>query len=350
MGTVQPSDAEIDESESEQAEPTLSLRQKFADAVTKSLRSMKYVAGQAIFMGTWIAVNTTALAPYLLPFDPTLTLLNLGLSTVASFSTSFIMMSQNRENEKNRATQQKDLKIDKETEQIIKTLEETEREQNRKLDILLAVISPEYARQVKEAEAKKPKTSKAAAKKAEKAAATAAVEKPTLRQRFADAVTKTVGSMNFVIGQAIFMTGWIVLNTTPIAPFIPQWDPNLTLLNLVLSTQAAFSASFILMSQHRQGEKDSLAQQHDLKVDQSSRKLINNLTKIVKEQNRKIDFLLAALTPEQRKAAEAALAAPPPAPPVEQPPKANDNVEQPKEAAQPAAKPAAVVPPAPKAA
>lgn len=128
-----------------------------------------------------------------------------------------------------------------------------------------------------------------------------ATEKPTLSQRFADAVTGAMGSWNFVIGQAVVLAAWITLNTTTILP-IPHWDPNLILLNLALSTEAAFAGAFILMSQNRRSEKDREMAENDYKVD-----LAADVT--LKDINRKIDTILAALPPEQLKAATEALRA-----------------------------------------
>lgn len=133
-------------------------------------------------------------------------------------------------------------------------------------------------------------------------------EKPTLSQRFSDAVTRGMGSWKFVIGQSIIMTAWITLNTTNVLPMIPKWDPSLILLNLALSTEAALAASFIMMSQNRQAAKDRLAVQHDLHVDILSEKGIQEI-------NRKLDTIIGVLPPEQVKALAAALAtSPAPAP------------------------------------
>ncbi|HYD18969.1 MAG TPA: DUF1003 domain-containing protein [Patescibacteria group bacterium] len=126
-------------------------------------------------------------------------------------------------------------------------------------------------------------------------------EKPSLSQRFADAVTSGMGSWKFVIGQAVVLATWMTLNTTNILP-IPHWDPNLILLNLTLSTEAAFAGAFILMSQNRRAEKDRETVENDYKVD-----LASDLT--VKDINRKLDIIMAALPPDQVKALAAALPA-----------------------------------------
>ncbi|MEZ0222962.1 MAG: DUF1003 domain-containing protein [Alphaproteobacteria bacterium] len=119
-------------------------------------------------------------------------------------------------------------------------------------------------------------------------------EKQTLSQKFADAVTGAMGSWKFVFGQAIVLAAWITLNTTNILP-IPHWDPNLILLNLALSTEAAFAGAFILMSQNRRSEKDRQMAQSDYHVDLSAERTI-------KEMDRKLDAILASIPPEHLQA------------------------------------------------
>ncbi len=138
---------------------------------------------------------------------------------------------------------------------------------------------------------------------AQNALLSAAEEKPSLSQRFADAVTGAMGSWKFVIGQAVVLAAWITLNTTTIVP-LPHWDPNLILLNLALSTEAAFAGAFILMSQNRRSERDRETAENDYKVDLAS-------DRTVQELNRKMDTLLAALPPDTLKAAAEALRAMP---------------------------------------
>ena len=277
-----------------------SLRERFADAVTKGMGTWKFVVGQAVGIAAWITLNTTHVLPFIPQWDPNLILLNLALSTEAAFAGAFILMSQNRQSERDRQTFESDYLLDIESDKMIKAL-------NRKIDLLIASLTPE---QLKAAEAAAAAAGLAFAVPApDDANAPIHVhppeEKPTLSQRFADAATRGMGSWGFIISQAVTITAWIGLNTTNVLP-IPHWDPNLILLNLALSSEAALSAAFILMSQRRQSEKDRLIMQNDYKVDQAA-------SKTIKELNLKVDFLISALVQPK---------------PVEAPkPSANDNVE-----------------------
>ncbi|MDB0327848.1 hypothetical protein CTY56_24740, partial [Acinetobacter baumannii] len=63
------------------------------------------------------------------------------------------------------------------------------------------------------------------------------------------------GSWAFLICFALFLTGWIVLNT--VVMVVRPVDPYpFILLNLVLSCLAAIQAPIIMMSQNRQEAKD----------------------------------------------------------------------------------------------
>ncbi len=89
-------------------------------------------------------------------------------------------------------------------------------------------------------------------------------EQMNLSQRAADKVASFVGSWAFLIGQSIILAIWIVVN---IIGFIGRWDPYpFILMNLVLSTQAAFTAPIIMMSQNRQADKDRVEAHNDFTI------------------------------------------------------------------------------------
>lgn len=73
-----------------------------------------------------------------------------------------------------------------------------------------------------------------------------------LGQRAADTLARTLGSWRFVICQTLALGAWIAWNSVtghPVDPF-----PYI-LLNLALSTQAAFAAPVLQMSQNRADAK-----------------------------------------------------------------------------------------------
>ena len=94
--------------------------QKAADAMARFAGSWKFVLGFLGFLVVWIIINhalgTVALDPF--PFI----LLNLLLSCVAAVQAPLIMMSQNRQEEKDRERAANDYKVNLKTEIIIEDL------------------------------------------------------------------------------------------------------------------------------------------------------------------------------------------------------------------------------------
>jgi uncharacterized membrane protein len=83
----------------------------------------------------------------------------------------------------------------------------------------------------------------------------------TFGQRAADAIANGMGSWPFIIIQSLFVGVWIVLNVVGV---IQHWDVYpFILLNLLFSTQAAYAAPIIMMSQNRQAQKDHLRDDHE---------------------------------------------------------------------------------------
>ena len=73
----------------------------------------------------------------------------------------------------------------------------------------------------------------------------------TFGQNAADTIAKSMGSWPFIIVQTVLILGWITLNVVGI---VAHWDPYpFILLNLLFSTQAAYAAPIIMMSQNSSG-------------------------------------------------------------------------------------------------
>mgnify|MGYP005827790389 FL=1 len=79
--------------------------------------------------------------------------------------------------------------------------------------------------------------------------------------RIADSVAKGMGSWKFIIVQTVLVAFWMGLN---LVAFVQHWDVYpFILLNLLFSTQAAYAAPIIMMSQNRQNERDRVQAQAD---------------------------------------------------------------------------------------
>jgi uncharacterized membrane protein len=114
-------------------------------------------------------------------------------------------------------------------------------------------------------------------------------------QRLADNVANGMGSWKFIIIQTLIVAVWMIFN---FIAFVKHWDPYpFILLNLLFSTQAAYSAPIIMMSQNRQNERDRAQALAGYQTDLASKKgieeMIDRLNSI--ELNNKLNKILALL-------------------------------------------------------
>ena len=104
--------------ESEKSKSTLG--QRAADAIAKFAGSWAFIFSFTGVLILWMAVNTLLAAK---AFDPyPFILLNLVLSCVAAIQAPLIMMSQNRQEEKDRRRAENDYKVNLKTEIMIEDL------------------------------------------------------------------------------------------------------------------------------------------------------------------------------------------------------------------------------------
>ena len=94
--------------------------------------------------------------------------------------------------------------------------------------------------------------------------------------KLADAVAKGMGSWRFIIIQTILVACWMILN---LIAYVKHWDVYpFILLNLLFSTQAAYAAPIIMMSQNRQNERDRAQAQADYQTNIDAKIEIEALT------------------------------------------------------------------------
>lgn len=135
-------------------------------------------------------------------------------------------------------------------------------------------------------------------------------QKLTRGQRIADKMAMKVGSWGFLIGQTTFLAGWIGLNSIP---GLPHWDEQpYILLNLMFSFASAYTAPIVLMSQNRQSDAEREKSEYDHqvnlkagydiellheKMDALQAQQIQELTLIIKEQQRCLNEMKASVLP-----------------------------------------------------
>lgn len=92
--------------------------------------------------------------------------------------------------------------------------------------------------------------------------ANVALERMGLSERIGVRTAGLMATGGFIAGQGLFIIVWVALRKAG----VPIDNPGLTILNLMLSLQAAFAAPLILLSQKRQSEHDRIRAEHDHEV------------------------------------------------------------------------------------
>ncbi len=113
-------------------------------------------------------------------------------------------------------------------------------------------------------------------------------------QKVADALANFIGSWPFIISQSIIIILWVILN---LVAYVQHWDPYpFILLNLLFSTQAAYAAPIIMMSQNRQNERDRVQSLADFETNERAEKEIEELQLALSRiENEKLDKILEIL-------------------------------------------------------
>lgn len=113
----------LSENIDEQIEEDLTFGQKMADKIAQFGGSWTFIIAFFLFILIWIGVNVWLLASR--SFDPyPFILLNLFLSCLAAIQAPIIMMSQNRQEQKDRRRGEQDYKVNLKAELEIKLLSE----------------------------------------------------------------------------------------------------------------------------------------------------------------------------------------------------------------------------------
>jgi uncharacterized membrane protein len=103
-------------------EEHLTLGQKISDGVAEMMGSWRFIIIQSTLLAAWVVLNISA---YINHWDPyPFILLNLALSFQAAYAAPIIMMSQNRQAEKDRMQSRNDYEVDMKAEMEIMQLHE----------------------------------------------------------------------------------------------------------------------------------------------------------------------------------------------------------------------------------
>ena len=99
--------------------------------------------------------------------------------------------------------------------------------------------------------------------------------------RLADAITAFSGSMRFVALHVAWFGAWIVLNL--LFPFDPF---PFGLLTMLVSLEAIFLSTFVLISQNRHDQRDHLVVDHHYRQTRQLEELLRENTRLTEEIHR----------------------------------------------------------------
>ena len=104
-------------------------------------------------------------------------------------------------------------------------------------------------------------------------------QKLTLGQKAADFIATFGGSWTFVISLGLILLLWMLVNSYFLI-FRTTFDPYpFILLNLVLSSLAAFQAPVILMAANRQGQRDRIDAKYDHAINRKAEREVKRIMK-----------------------------------------------------------------------
>lgn len=113
----------------------------------------------------------------------------------------------------------------------------------------------------------------------------------TWQQRVADGIAAAAGSWTFFFIHAIWFFGWIAFKVEPY-PY--------GLLTMIVSLEAIFLSTFILISQNRQGERDRAQASADYETNISAKQEIEQLqASLARIENDKLDKIINLIQAEK---------------------------------------------------
>lgn len=116
------------------------LGQRAADRITKIVGSWKFIIIQSVILTIWIILNVTAWINHWDPYP--FILLNLMLSFQAAYTAPIILMSENREMERDRKKEEIDLATDRKAEREIAEIKlQLDYLEKEKIDKIIALLN-----------------------------------------------------------------------------------------------------------------------------------------------------------------------------------------------------------------
>jgi uncharacterized membrane protein len=115
--------------------------------------------------------------------------------------------------------------------------------------------------------------------------------------QIAEKISNWAGSMPFVYFHVVWFSAWILFNSTTVfTDFIPQFDPfPYGLLTMLVSLEAIFLATFIMINQNRQALLDTYRDLEEEIEEQEEEKEQEELEEDVEDIQKDLDEIKAAI-------------------------------------------------------
>ncbi len=126
-------------------EERLTFGQRTADTVARVMGSWRFIIIQSLVLAAWVVLNVIAWIQHWDPYP--FILMNLVLSLQAAYAAPVIMMSQNRQTERDRLEAHNDFLINQKAEEEIRVLMATLEAQNTALTVIHEAVQGLVARQ-----------------------------------------------------------------------------------------------------------------------------------------------------------------------------------------------------------
>ncbi len=107
------------------------------------------------------------------------------------------------------------------------------------------------------------------------------------QDKLADRITGFVGSMGFVYFHILWFVAWVALN---VLAERNQWDPYpFNFLTMMVSLEAIFLSTFVLISQNREAQQADVRAQLDFEINTKAEKEIEEILRRLKQIEEKLN-------------------------------------------------------------
>lgn len=124
----------------------------------------------------------------------------------------------------------------------------------------------------------------------------------SLEGNIAEFITNWAGSMNFVYFHVIWFALWFLINDSRTFPYIPHFDPfPYGLLTMIVSLEAIFLSTFILINQNRQALVDTYRELEEQAEEKEEEQEQEELEEDVEDIQKDLDDIKNAIAFIQQK-------------------------------------------------